>query len=62
MRQASRPQRVACADGVPQCRNMQNFDAGRELCLLGAVVGCCGCKNMHGVGTIKGYKKVARIP
>lgn len=42
---------------------MQNFDAGHELCLIGAVVGCCGgCKNMHGVGTIKGYKQVACIP
>lgn len=51
------------ADGVPRYRNMQNFDAGHELCLLNAVVGCCGdCKNMHGMGTIKGYKKVALIP
>lgn len=42
---------------------MQNFDAGHALCLLGAVVGCCAdCKYMNGMGTIKGYKKVARIP
>ena len=51
------------ADDVSRCQNMQIFDAGHELCLLGAVVGCCGgCNSMHGVGTVKGYKKVARIP
>lgn len=50
------------AYGVPWCRNMQNFDAGHELRVLGAVVGCCGdCKNRHGMGTVKGYKKVARL-
>jgi hypothetical protein len=46
---------TACADVVPRCRNIRKFDAGHELCLLGAVVGCCGgCRNMNGMGTIKG--------
>ena len=37
---------------MPRCRNMQNFDSGDELCLLGAALGCCG----DGMGT-KGYRK-----